>query len=204
MPIFSISRIPAEPFFLQRTAPLSCRIRFLLLSLKTGAFLFLLGIALLSGRISLAWEAEVLHVHDGDSIFVRKLATGEKLRIRLQGIDAPEMKTDHWPPQPFCVRARNFARQLMPVKSRVGIRDQGRDQYDRVLAETVTLADGRIVQEEMLKAGMAWVYRRYCIECAGWKTLEKDARDARRGLWRDVDSGRKPVPPWLWRHRVRR
>ena len=171
---------------------------------KTALFSCMLCLALFFTSAVLAWEAEVLYVHDGDSLFVRKIATGEKLRVRLQGVDAPEMKTDHWPPQPFCVRSRNFARQLMPVRSRVDIRGNGKDQYGRVLAEAVVLPDGRRVQEELLKAGMVWVYRNYCRDCDSWKKLEKEASGARRGLWRDLDSGRKPVPPWRWRRGARR
>jgi len=166
------------------------------------AVFFWSSLALLLGSFApycLAWEAEVLHVHDGDSLIVRRLPFGKKVRVRLQGIDAPEMKTDNWPPQPYCIRSRDFARSLMPVGITVTLQVLGKDQYDRTLAGNVVLPDGRSVQEEMIKAGMAWVYTRYCRDCKNLRVLEQSAKEERRGLWRELDSKRKPVAPWRWR-----
>jgi len=40
---------------------------------------------------ALAWEAEVIRVVDGDTLVVRRIDNDAQTRIRLYGIDAPEM-----------------------------------------------------------------------------------------------------------------
>jgi micrococcal nuclease len=54
-----------------------------------------------------------------------------------------------------------------------------------------------LVNEELIRQGLAWVYNRYCKRpvCQGWKALEEEARKARRGLW----SMPNPVAPWEFR-----
>jgi endonuclease YncB( thermonuclease family) len=54
------------------------------------------------------------------------------------------------------------------------------------------------VNAEQVRAGYAWVFRRYG-EDALLLALEAEAKAARRGLWRDA----QPVPPWQWRERAR-
>lgn len=71
----------------------------------------------------------------------------------------------------------------------------GPDKYTRTLAAAVALPDGRVAQEELLRAGLAWVYRDYCRKCVYWFNLEEEAKNAHRGLWRQNN----PVPPWEWR-----
>ena len=62
--------------------------------------------------------------------------------------------------------------------------------------------EGLDINLEMVRAGLAWWYRKYASEQnAGDRVLyeaaEKDARENRRGLWVDP----QPVPPWAWRKR---
>lgn len=145
---------------------------------------------------ALAWEATVLSVHDGDSIVVSRADNGERVKIRLSGIDAPEMPVSgRWEAQPYCKKSRDFLRAMLPVGSRVTLIDMGLDKYTRNVAAVVSLPDGRVAQEELLKAGFAWVYRQYCKGCVQWLALEQEARSARRGLWKQQN----PVPPWEWR-----
>jgi endonuclease YncB( thermonuclease family) len=74
----------------------------------------------------------------------------------------------------------------------------GRDRHGRVLAEA-RLPDGRSLNQELVRVGFAWWFRRYSsdVTLAG---LEAEARSARRGLWADPH----PVAPWDYRRaRVR-
>ncbi len=72
------------------------------------------------------------------------------------------------------------------------------DRYGRLVA-IITLPDGRVLNEELLKAGMAWVYRRYCHD-QRYYDMELHARERQVGLWADAE----PVAPWEWRRdRVR-
>lgn len=72
------------------------------------------------------------------------------------------------------------------------------DRYGRLVGE-VLLPDGRNLNHELVRAGMAWWYRRYAQEDTTLAQLEAEARAARRGLWRDPH----PVPPWEWRRTQR-
>ena len=95
--------------------------------------------------------ARVQHVHDGDSI---KLKDGRKLR--LIGINTPELGRDGRPAEPLAEAARDQLRQILPVGSRVAIRfgSERKDKYDRLLAH-VYAADRRNVQVALLEQGLA-------------------------------------------------
>ena len=56
-----------------------------------------------------------------------------------------------------------------------------------------------LLNADMLEAGQAWAYPAFCNApfCNGWKKLEQDAKEARRGLW----SRKDPTPPWKWRQK---
>lgn len=68
-----------------------------------------------------------------------------------------------------------------------------RYRYGRRLAE-VLLPDGRSLNQELIKAGLAWWFRKYSQDLRLGE-LERQAREAKRGLW----AGSQPVPPWEWR-----
>ena len=68
-----------------------------------------------------------------------------------------------------------------------------RDRYGRTVG-VVLLPDGRSLNHELVRAGLAWMYRRYTNN-QSLSDLEEEARVARRGLWVDAN----PIPPWEWR-----
>lgn len=137
----------------------------------------------------LAWSGRVHGVHDGDSIDVTN-AEGALVTLRLYGIDAPEAK------QSFGFQARQRLRKLVSRRSvEVSVLDT--DRYGRNVA-LVRLADGTHVNEEMVRAGLAWVYDAYCQDeavCALLRQAQAEARTAGRGLWAEIS----PQPPWEWR-----
>ncbi|MBV8616540.1 MAG: thermonuclease family protein, partial [Acetobacteraceae bacterium] len=55
--------------------------------------------------------------------------------------------------------------------------------------------DGRSMNREMVRQGLAWWFRRYAPRDAELARLEAEAKTAWIGLW----SQPKPVPPWEWR-----
>jgi endonuclease YncB( thermonuclease family) len=59
----------------------------------------------------------------------------------------------------------------------------------------VFLRNGTHVNHELVKGGWCWWYRKYAPLDDELEELEKDARDAKKGLWADKD----PMPPWEWR-----
>ena len=108
----------------------------------------------------------------------------ERLRVRLAGIDAPESD------QPWGGRAGAALRSLALGRT-VALHVDGTDRYGRTIA--VLVIGGVDLNQEMVRTGNAWVYRRYAP--AGWLPIETEARAARRGLWAQD----APVPPWQWR-----
>jgi endonuclease YncB( thermonuclease family) len=128
---------------------------------------------------------KVIRILDGDTIEVLK--DNRPVRVRLWGIDCPERG------QAFGNVARRFTGDLA-FGQNVVLRSHGTDRYGRLLAEVV-LPDGRVLNQELVRAGLAWWYREYAPEAADLARLEQEARAARRGLWADAN----PVPPWEFR-----
>lgn len=135
-------------------------------------------------------KGRVVSVGDGDSLTVFS-ASGGRERIRLYGIDCPELD------QRGGKEARAFTHSLVFLKE-VSLTVMDKDGYGRTVA-LVTLPDGRSLNEELLRNGHAWVYPAYCktARCAYWRKLSGQAKANRLGLWRDA----RPLPPWLWRKR---
>jgi endonuclease YncB( thermonuclease family) len=132
------------------------------------------------------YPARVVGVSDGDTITV---LTPEKMqvKVRLYGIDAPETGQD------FGSRAKQAASELAFGKA-VTVRPRDTDRYGRTVAEVI-LPDGRSLNREMVRQGMAWWYRRYAPADRDLSALETEARAAHRGLWGQPN----PIPPWDWR-----
>jgi endonuclease YncB( thermonuclease family) len=135
-----------------------------------------------------ALSGNVLRVLDGDTLTVR--LDGKETRIRVYGVDAPEMK------QEYGKEAQEFVENMI-LTEMVQIEPVDTDRYGRTVA-IVHLRDGDTLESRLLAAGMAWLYPQYCKrpECAVWKETEKQAKAAGKGLW----SG-KAEAPWEWRKR---
>jgi len=131
------------------------------------------------------FNAQVVRVIDGDTIHVIR-DNQDRVKVRLFGIDAPELNQ------------RDGAASGRYLSVRIGdqsvqIVSHGYDDYGRLLGEVID-SSGVNINEEMVRYGLAWVYRRY-VKTTDWLTLEKTARAHGAGLWRR----RHPVPPWQHR-----
>jgi len=131
----------------------------------------------------------VIAVHDGDSITLR--TESNKKKIRLAGIDAPELK------QPYGVESRSLLREAVLDKS-VLVESSRNDKYRRVIGK-VTL-DGQDINLKQIQLGGAWVYRAYLKELskedrAAYLEAEAESKTIAVGLWKDSN----PVEPWIWR-----
>jgi micrococcal nuclease len=148
--------------------------------------LFLLLLPAAIGAASqAAFTGKVIGISDGDTLTV--LHDRTPVKIRLDGIDAPESG------QAFGSRAKQAASALA-FGQVVTVQPKDHDRYGRLVAEVV-LPDGRSLNQELVRHGWAWWFRRYAPDNAALAALEGEARDARRGLWADA----KPTAPWEWR-----
>ncbi|MEO3427969.1 thermonuclease family protein [Pelagibius sp. CAU 1746] len=127
---------------------------------------------------------DVVDVVDGDTLILR-----DGREIRLVGIQAPKLPLgragfEAWPLSP---EAQAFLEDLTLGKTlSLGFGGRRGDRHGRVLAHLFD-AEGRWIQGEILKAGLARVYsfsdNRALV--AEMLALEREARAARRGIWAD-------------------
>ena len=150
-----------------------------------GRVLCVLLLVAFSSARSQSFSGRVVGIADGDTIDV--LRDNRAVRVRLHGIDCPERG------QPFGRQARQFTGSLAFGKT-VDVRVRDTDRYGRFVAE-VLLPDGKSLNRELVRAGLAWHYVRYSNDVT-LARLESDARASRRGLWADT----RPVPPWEFRN----
>jgi micrococcal nuclease len=102
-----------------------------------------------------AGVAVVARVIDGDTIDVA--IRGRDETVRLLGIDTPEVHVDDGVPECFGPEAAAHTATLLPAGTEVRLeRDVvGRDHYGRLLAHVYRLADGLLVNAELLRRGYA-------------------------------------------------
>jgi len=152
------------------------------------ALIFLLFIFLLpSISLSATITGKVVKVADGDTITI--LDSSKRLhKIRLYGIDTPEKS------QAYGKKAKKFTANLVAGKS-VNVKVYDTDRYGRSVG--VVFVAGTNVNQEIIRNGFAWQYRKYCKAsfCDDWLGLERQARNGGVGLWSDTT----PVAPWEWR-----
>ena len=143
----------------------------------------------------------VVKVIDGDTLHIAAPDQGrETTKVRLLGIDAPEMGSSTSERMYFAEESTAFAKRLALDKI-VGVyldeRAGSRDRYERLLAY-IELPDGRFLNEELLSQGYAYADRRFRHSYyQKYLQLEAGARSAGQGLWRDVTP--EQMPPWLQR-----
>ena len=118
-------------------------------------------------------EGICVGVSDGDSLHL-ELPDGERVRVRLYGIDAPEKD------QECALAARKKLGKLIYDKEiRVEVLDV--DKYGRYVGKVY--AGARYVNRYMLKEGLAWHYRHYAADDELLAAAEARARAAGRGIW---------------------
>lgn len=133
----------------------------------------------------------VVAISDGDTLTVLD-AESRQHKVRLQGIDAPEKK------QPYGQVSKQYLANLVFQRS-VVVETHKLDRYKREIG-TVKVGDID-ANLEQVKAGLAWHYKQYEREQSSaerecYANAELEAREARRGLWRESN----PMPPWEFRH----
>lgn len=129
-------------------------------------------------------NCQVLNVHDGDTMRVN--CQGEKIKVRLYCIDAPELKQEPWGEQ-----SRDFLRSITGPEVRLEVKDK--DRYGRLVSGV--FSDGVSLNREMVSAGEAAVYRRYCND-QDLYSLQEEASHQGLGVWSLPGEQQRP---WAWR-----
>lgn len=139
----------------------------------------------------------VTRVVDGDTLEVRPAAGGKETRVRLIGVDAPELhsretgRADFWAGE-----ARRYTESRAEGKA-VTLRleqTETRDRYSRLLAH-VYVSDADNLNLQLVRDGQAYADRRFPHTMRSqFERAENEARRAKRGLWKDVTKAQ--MPPW--------
>jgi len=147
--------------------------------LKMLRFLAVLALSILPAK---AADPAVL---DGDTIRVGALT------YRLHGIDAPEKAQTclrdgvEW----LCGQESAAYLRSLVRGQQVACEQKDRDRYGRIVA--VCRAGDLELNREMVRAGLAWAYRKYSLD---YVSDEDSAREDGRGVWAS-----EATEPWLWR-----
>lgn len=132
------------------------------------------------------FTAKVVRVMDGDTM--EALYKNKLLKIRLAHIDCPEKRSS----QPFYANSKKALSDLC-FGQYVTVITENIDRYGRLIC-LVMNTKKQIVNQEMVRQGMAWHFKKYSREPL-YAKLEQEARTNRVGLWRSPN----PIPPWEWR-----
>lgn len=132
-----------------------------------------------------AFRATVDRVVDGDTFIA--LRRGERIRVRLIGVDSPESVRPGYPVECWGPESSKVLTLLLPAGTRISAAYQsgGRtDVYGRDLWD-VWLPDGRFVQAVLVRRGAAEAvaYRPQVAHAAYLERVEASARARGAGLW---------------------
>ena len=130
-----------------------------------------------------------VRVIDGDTI----LLDGDE-RVRLIGVDTPELHRPNTPVQYYAREASAFTRRLVEHrKVHLEYDHDRRDKYGRTLA-FVYLGDGTFVNLEIVRQGYGFAYTRLPFRYLDeFRAAERAAREAGAGLWAEPDSVGRPA-----------
>lgn len=129
--------------------------------------------ALAAASSKAAWPGVVTYVVDGDTVGVRRLGGGKPVRIRIDGIDAPEIC------QAGGAESRDALKRRVLGK-RVAVHGRSHDEYGRLLAR-ITL-NNQDQGKWMVSQGFAWSYR-YRNSASPYVLQQHRAKAAGLGLF---------------------
>ncbi len=118
------------------------------------------------------FKAQVSSCHDGDTC--KAEVNGRTVKIRLAGIDAPEIE------QPEGLEAKKFLESLI-LKKTVVFDCKGKS-YDRIVC--LLSLDGVNINEEMVRRGFAFDYQKYSN--GKYKILMETAQNNKTGIWKTL------------------
>jgi endonuclease YncB( thermonuclease family) len=157
--------------------------------LLPAALAFLLSLSLAAGAPLAAETGVVEEISDGDTL--RVVIGGDRATVRLIGIDAPERNHPTIGKEFYGDESSAFLSSLCLGKTvRLEKGEEDVDRYNRLLRYVfLPLPDGRLLNLEMIRAGMARAYTRFPFSRRDeFVEAENLARRDGKGLWKDGGS----------------
>lgn len=168
--------------------------------------IIIISTLLLSPLFSLAdsLTGTIIDVHDGDTLTVQIPGDPSKYKVRLLGVDTPEVEFFKHNQGEAALEARAYLRSLAPVGSRATVlfEANGMDKHDRILGRVVV--DSVEVNREMLSAGWGYLYFIFPFDkkvASEYSQLSKSAVAQKRGLFAEAYS--ETDAPYEFRLKVR-
>ena len=162
----------------------------------SGVSVVVFLLLLLAAGTCLSADFRLNRILDGDT-FEIVTEKGERIFVHLAGIDAPEMPMrNSGKGQPFCQKARETLADLL-LNKQFSFQAQSRLVKNHVLA--VVYAEGKNVNLEMIRAGLAEVYKGALpsgFDAESYKKEEREAKKREKGMWA---LGTVYISPSEWR-----
>ncbi len=150
--------------------------------------IFLLLLVGISNVFPSNWRT-CTRVLDGDTIII-----DESIKVRLIGVDTPELSHPLKPVQFFAEKASEYTKSIaLDKKVRLEYDQEKIDKYGRTLAY-VYFEDGRMLNEEIIKNGYGFAYTKYPFKyMEKFRKLGRKAREKELGLW-----GNEGMDEYYW------
>lgn len=142
------------------------------------------------GKSKLNGFYKVMQVYDADTIAI--LQDGERVSVRLIGIDSPEVETPYTKAECYGTESSATARELLNgqmVRIETDTTQSRYDVYQRLLAyvylPTEANPGGELVNKQLIEQGLAreYTYNVPYTHQSAFKAAEESARAAKKGLW---------------------
>ncbi|AFY01594.1 thermonuclease family protein [Bdellovibrio bacteriovorus] len=157
---------------------------------------------------SLLWaqgtRIKVLSVHDGDTLTAVDVSNNTRVKVRLMGVDTPEVDFMKETQGDVALAARDFLRSLIPADGIITLSEDSQiDKHGRILGR---LLNGKNeLNIEMLKNGWGMIYFIYPFEkrvVSDYSKASKEAFDNRLGIF--SNDYRDTQEPYQFRMRVQK
>jgi len=134
-------------------------------------------------------NANVVRIIDGDTIVVQNISLEIKndIKIRLNGIDAPEIN------QEYGEESKKYLENNIYNKN-VKIEWLEKDKYERILGDI--FYNNNWINLEIIKSGNAWHYKQYS-NSELLSQAEIKAKIDKIGIWGLTSD---QIPPWMFRN----
>ncbi|ASD63775.1 thermonuclease family protein [Bdellovibrio bacteriovorus] len=147
---------------------------------------------------------KVLSVHDGDTLTAVDVSNNTRVKVRLMGVDTPEVDFMKETQGDVALAARDFLRSLIPEDGIITLSEDSQiDKHGRILGR---LLNGKTdINLEMLKNGWGMIYFIYPFEkrvASDYSKASKEAYDNRLGVF--SNDYRDTQEPYQFRMRVQK
>ena len=133
-------------------------------------------------------QGTVTHVSDGDTLWLAVGKNVKPIKVRLQGMDAPEIC------QPWGKEARDALKAKL-LRQQVSLNTRAKDDYDRALGRVEF--QGADIGQWLVSQGHAWSYH-HRRDPGPYVAEQRVAEGKRLGLWAQSGVDAK-IEPRQWR-----